>query len=80
MIPRERKNIINTITALNKKSNITILLITHYIEEALLADKVIIMGKGEIEAYAPPKEIFSNEKFIKSKNFTLLESTQILYF
>ena len=78
--PEGRKNIIDTIINLNKKYNITLLLITHSVEEALLADKVIIMGKGKIEAYAPPKEIFSDINFIKSENFNVLESTQILYF
>lgn len=78
--PEGRKNIINTIVDLNKKYNITLLLITHSIKEALLADKAIIMGKGKIEAYAPPKEIFSDDSIIKSENFNILESTQILYF
>ncbi len=78
--PESRKNIIDTIISLNKKDNITILLITHYIEEALLADKAIIMNNGEIEAYAPAQEIFSDMDFIKSENFNVLESTQILCF
>lgn len=78
--PEGRKNIIEIVRELNQKTNITILLITHYMEEALLADKVILMERGKIEAFAPPKEIFCDIEFIESKNFSLLESTQILYF
>ncbi len=78
--PESRKGIINVILNLNKKDNMTILLVTHFIEEALLADKAIIMDSGEIVSYAKPEEIFSDAEFIKSKNFNLLESTQILYF
>lgn len=57
--PMGRKEVLNAVRELNKKENITILWITHYMEEVVEADKVIVMDKGRIVLEGVPKEIFS---------------------
>ena len=62
--PKSREEILNTIIDLNKKKNITIVYITHFTEEILKADKVIVLDKGKIAAATTPNELFLNsEKF-----------------
>ena len=57
--PNGRKEVIKTIHELNKKENITILLITHYMEEAVDADRIIVMNDGQMAMDGTPAEIFS---------------------
>ena len=58
--PKGRAEIIETILKLNKEKGITVVLITHYMEEAENADRVIVMNDGEVIADSVPKEIFKN--------------------
>ena len=57
--PQGRKEIVSTVLKLNQEKNITIVYITHYMEEALLADRVVVMGEGRIKFMGTPKEVFS---------------------
>lgn len=57
--PIGRKDVLDAISELNKKNNISIILITHNMEEAVLADKIFVMNKGKIEMSGSPREIFS---------------------
>lgn len=57
--PQGRKEIVATVTKLNKEKKITIVYITHYMTEALAADRVVVMEKGHIRFMGTPKEIFS---------------------
>ena len=56
--PQGRKEVIRAVRALNEVENITIILITHYMEEVVMADKVFVMDKGSINMQGSPKEIF----------------------
>ena len=57
--PKGRKEILNTVRKLNREQHITVVYITHFMTEALLADRVIVMSKGKIGFQGTPKEVFS---------------------
>ena len=63
--PSGRKEVMNVIKKLNKEENITTLHITHYMEEAVQADRVIVMDKGRKVLEGTPKEVFRNVKMLK---------------
>jgi energy-coupling factor transport system ATP-binding protein len=56
--PQGRKEIVSTVKSLNKDKGITIVYITHYMTEALAADRVVVMEKGHIRFMGTPKEVF----------------------
>lgn len=64
--PSGRKEVMNTIKRLNKKENITIMHITHFMEEAVDADRVIVMEKGKKVLEGTPKQVFSKVEELKS--------------
>ncbi len=57
--PNGRKEVIRTAHELNEKKGVTIILITHYMEEVVDADRVFVMDEGKIDLQGPPREIFS---------------------
>ena len=57
--PKGRKEILNTMLKLNREQHITVVFITHFMTEAMLADRVIVMDKGQIEFQGTPQEVFS---------------------
>lgn len=63
--PSGRQEVMNTIKRLNKENNITVLLITHFMEEAVEADRVIVMEKGRKVIEGTPKDVFSNVSELK---------------
>ncbi len=77
--PKGRQEIINTILRLNKEKGITVVLITHYMEEAEKADRVLVMNDGEFIADGTPKEIFKNVKMLKSVGLDVPQTTELLY-
>ena len=66
--PRGRKEIVSTVKKLNKEKKITIVYITHYMEEAMQADRVIVMAKGKLQFMGTPKEVFSRVEELQSLN------------
>ena len=64
--PNGRKEVIHTVQELNRKEHVTVLLITHYMEEVIEADKVIVMDQGKIVMQGTPKEVFSHVEELKS--------------
>lgn len=77
--PKGRAEIISTIKKLNRENNITIVLITHFMEEAVDADRVIVMDSGKIVADSTPKDIFSNIKLLKEVGLDVPQTTELLY-
>jgi len=77
--PYGRKEVIETIHNLNKKYGITIVLITHYMEEAVEADKVIVMDRGKIVMQGKPREIFSDVPNMKSVGLDVPQVTELAY-
>ncbi len=69
--PRGRKEICDVVKKLNKEEGITVLFVTHFMEEALLADRAIVMNQGKIVMNASPKEIFSRSDELLKYGLTL---------
>ena len=77
--PDSKKNIMNIILKLKNIHKMTIILITHYIKEALHSDKVVLLNKSKIVSIMPPKDLFSDVKLIARNGILPLASTDILY-
>ena len=77
--PVGRKDVINTAIRLNKEKGITIILITHYMEEVIDADKVIVMDKGRIVMEGTPRQIFSKVELLKQYHLDVPEVTMLAY-
>lgn len=77
--PSGRKEVIKTITELNKSTGITIILITHFMEEAVEADRIIIMDEGTVVMEGTPKEVFSNVKELKNIGLDVPQVTELAY-
>jgi energy-coupling factor transport system ATP-binding protein len=77
--PNGRKEVIRTITKLNQEESVTILLITHYMEEVIGADKVIVMDEGKIVMQGTPREIFSRVEDLKRYRLDVPQVTLLAY-
>ena len=77
--PKGRAEIISTIKKLNKEHGITIVLITHFMEEAVDAERVIVMDNGNIVADSSPNIIFSDIKLLKEVGLDVPQTTELLY-
>ncbi len=76
--PLGRKEVIDTVRKLNKEKNITVILITHFMEEAEFADRVIVMSDGVITADSTPLEVFSNVEKIRKAGLDVPQTTDLL--
>ena len=63
--PSGRHDVLNLIIKLAKQKNITVIFVTHFMEEACLADRIIVLNKGKIEMDAPPEKIFDQPERLK---------------
>lgn len=77
--PNGRKEVIRTIHELNQKEGITVLLITHYMEEVIDAGRVIVMDDGKVVMDGTPKEIFSRVKELKSYRLDVPQVTELAF-
>ena len=77
--PKGRKEVITAVRALNEVENITVILITHYMEEAVFADKVYVMDKGRIVMNGTPKEVFSKVDELKELRLSVPDVTMLAY-
>jgi energy-coupling factor transporter ATPase len=77
--PNGRKEVIATINELNKKENVTVILITHHMDEVTYADKVFVMEKGHVVMEGTPREIFSRVDEIKSYRLDVPQVTELAY-
>ena len=77
--PRGRTEVLNTIHRLNQEKGITIVLITHYMDEAVEADRVIVMDSGEILTQGTPREVFSQVELLKRHKLDVPQATELLY-
>jgi energy-coupling factor transport system ATP-binding protein len=77
--PIGRASIVKTIKKLNKEYGITVLLITHHMDEAALADRVLIIDKGEIVMNDIPKKIFSQVERIQSLGLDVPQVTELMH-
>ncbi|HAT4272881.1 energy-coupling factor transporter ATPase [Clostridium perfringens] len=77
--PSGRNEVMKTIKEVNKKFGITIILITHYMDEAAQADRIIVMDKGEKVMEGVPREIFPQVEKIKSIGLDVPQVTELAY-
>ncbi len=77
--PNGRKEVIRTVHELNKKENVTVLLITHYMEEVIDADKVIVMDQGKVVMQGTPREIFSHVDELKAYRLDVPQATLVAH-
>ena len=77
--PNGRREVIKTVHALNRAEGITVLLITHYMEEAVNADRVIVMDDGRIVMDGEPREIFSRVRELKSHGLDVPQVTELAF-
>lgn len=77
--PKGRREVIKTIKKLNKSRNMTVVLITHFMEEAALADRVIVMNHGKIEMDDVPQKIFSEVEKIKKIGLDVPQVTELIF-
>lgn len=77
--PVGRREVIKTLHQLNKEKGITIVLITHYMNEAIKADKIVVMDKGKLAMQGTPKEIFSRVDEIKGYGLEVPQVTELGY-
>lgn len=77
--PSGRKEVIRTIKDINKNYGITIILITHFMEEAAEADRIIVMDQGSIKLEGTPREIFSQVPVMKKIGLDVPQVTELAY-
>ncbi len=77
--PQGRQEVMDTIIKLNKEKKITIILITHYMDEAALADRLLILDNGTILTQGSPKEVFSKIELLKRHKLDVPQAAQLAY-
>lgn len=77
--PNGRKEVMATIKELNEKYGITIVIITHYMEEACNAKRVVVMDKGKIVMDSTPKKVFCNVQNLKEIGLDVPQATELIY-
>lgn len=77
--PRGRTEVMQTIQRLNRERGITIILITHYMDEAVQAGRVVVMDQGQILKDGTPKEIFAEVPFLKEHDLDVPQATELMY-
>ncbi len=75
--PNGRKDVIRTVHELNRREKITVLLITHYMEEAVDADRIVVMDEGKVVMDGTPREIFSRVKELKQYSLDVPQVTEL---
>lgn len=77
--PNGRKEVIKTITKLNKEEHVTVVLITHYMDEVIGADKVFVMDEGKVVLEGTPKEVFSHVEQLKALRLDVPSTTELAF-
>ena len=77
--PSGRREVMNTVKKLNKEEGITIVLITHYMDEAVQADRVVVMDDGRIKLDDTPRNVFAKVDEIKALGLDVPQSTELVY-
>ena len=77
--PNGRKEVLKAVSELNKKENVTVVLITHYMEEVIYADRVFVMDEGKVVMQGTPREIFSQVERLKHLRLDVPQVTLLAY-
>ena len=77
--PRGRREVVDTISRLNKEKGITVVLITHHMDEAAQADRVVVLHKGKVTADGTPKEVFTQVELLHSIGLAAPETVELCW-
>ena len=77
--PQGRKEVISTVTRLCREKGMTVVLITHHMEECIGADRLVVMSGGRIVADGSPAEVFSQVELMEREGLSVPETTRLLY-
>ena len=77
--PQGREEVLSTVTRLCREKGMTVVLITHHMDECIGADKLVIMSNGYIKAVGTPAEIFSDVEMMAREGLSVPETTKLLY-
>ncbi len=77
--PIGRADVLRTIKQLNRERGVTVVLITHHMDEAAQADRLVVMAKGKVIADGTPKEVFRDVEGLKAVGLTVPDTTQLLW-
>lgn len=77
--PRGRREVMDTVCRLNRERGMTVVIITHYMEEAVLADRVVVMNEGEIVLDGEPREVFSHVEELRRIELDVPQPTELCY-
>ena len=77
--PSGRKEVMDTVLELNKKENVTVLLITHYMDEAAKADKIYVMDSGKVVMEGTPRQVFTNVEKMRELRLDVPQATELAY-
>ena len=77
--PVGRREVLETIKALNRTSGVTVVLITHHMDEAAQADRLVVMSKGRIVADGTPKKVFADVEGLKAVGLTVPETVELCW-
>lgn len=77
--PNGRKEVIRTVTELNRSEGVTVVLITHYMEEVIGADRLIVMDDGKVIMDGTPREVFARVEELKRLRLDVPQATELAY-
>lgn len=77
--PRGRREVIETVSALNREEGVTVVLITHYMDEAAQCRRVVVMDRGKVLLDSTPKGVFSHVQLLKEVGLDVPQATEIVY-
>ena len=77
--PRGRREVIDTVGRLNREKGITVVLITHHMDEAAKADRVVVLNKGKVAADGTPREVFSQVELLHSIGLASPETVELCW-
>ena len=77
--PMGRKEVMNSIVRLNREKGITVIIITHYMEEAAMADRIIVLDDGHLIADGTPGEVFEKEDLLKECGLSVPQCTELIH-
>ncbi len=77
--PNGRSEVLSTLLKLNREKNMTVVLITHHMDEAVLADRVVVMDSGKVLTQGTPDEVFSQVELLKKHRLDVPQATELAY-
>ncbi len=77
--PVGRKEVLKTVKKLNREYGLTIVLITHYMEEAAMADRIVVLQKGQVLIDDTPRDVFKNVTVLKETGLDVPQTTELLF-